>query len=245
MEPVLFYGNHAASSFGSIVALEWLGQPYRLVRLNLPFDAKGEAFTRINPVQKVPTLLRANGAPLSESAAILQHLADRDPQRTLSYAPGTAERDHLNQVLGFLHSDFWSAFAPGFEAFDMDLTGKQDPALQSMLRKLGRKSVAKAHADLERMMGDNEWLAGDKRTIADAYFIGIARWAPFLAQTGAEMIDPRDYPRLLRHYEKLEADPAVIFAHAIEDEQPAVSAGGFLGHLSLEDVQARVQAAAA
>ncbi|AKU95021.1 Glutathione S-transferase [Labilithrix luteola] len=240
MEPVLFYGNHAASSFGSIVALEWLGQPYRLSRLNLPFDAKSDSFTRINPVQKVPTLLRESGVPLSESSAILQHLAGRDPRRTLVYAPGSPEQDHLNQVLAFLHTDFWASFFPGFEAYDMELTGEKNPAMQEMLRHSGRKRVAKAHADLERMMGNNEWLAGDKRTIADAYFIGVARWAPFLAATGAKMIDPRDYPRLLRHYEKLEADPAVIFAHAIEDEKPATSAGGFLGHLSLEEVQTRI-----
>lgn len=240
MEPILFYGNHAASSFGSIVALEWIGQPYRLTRLNLPFDARSEAFTRINPVQKVPTLVRASGAPLSESMAILQHLADRDPERTLRYAPGSPEQDHLDQVLAFLHTDFWSSFLAGFEAYDMDLTGEKHPTLQTMLRATGRKRVAKAHADLERMMGDAAWLAGDKRTIADAYFIGVARWAPFLAATGAQMIDQRDHPKLLRLYETLEADPAVIFAHAIEDEAPAVSAGGFRGHVALDEVHARI-----
>ena len=44
-----------------------------------------------------------------------------------------------------------------------------------MLREIGRKGVEKAHAALEAMMGDREWLAGDTRTIADAYFAGIAR----------------------------------------------------------------------
>lgn len=242
MEPTLFYGNHAASSFGSIVALEWLGLPYNLVHLNLPFDARSEIFTAINPVQKVPALLRSSGAPLTESAAILQHLAGLDPERRLVYAPGSPEQDHLNQVLAFLHSDFWSSFLPGFEAFDMDLTGEKDDALQAMLRANGARRVAKAHADLERMMGDNEWLAGNKRTIADAYFIGIARWAPFLAATGAKMIDQRDYPKLHRHYQRLEADAAVIFAKAMEDERPATSAGGFRGHLTLEEVKARLKA---
>jgi glutathione S-transferase len=122
----------------------------------------------------------------------------------------------------------------------MDLTGEKNPALQAMLRATSAKRVAKAHADLERMMGDNAWLAGDKRTIADAYFAGVARWAPFLAETGAEMIDQRDYPRLYRLFQTLEADPAVIFAHAIEDARPAVSAGGFKGHVSAEDLTARL-----
>ena len=242
MQPTLFFGNHAASSFGSIVALEWSNQSYNLVHLNLPFDARSAIFSEINPVQKVPALLRSDGKPLTESAAILHHLANRDPARSLVYTPDTPEQDHLNQVLAFLHSDFWSSFLPGFEAYDMDLTGEKDEALQTMLRANGARRVAKAHADLERMMGGNEWLAGDKRTIADAYFIGIARWAPFLASTGAEMIDQRDYPRLHAHYQRLEADPAVAFAKAMEDERPGISAGGFKGLLTLEEVRARLKA---
>ncbi len=242
MEPVLFYGVPEGSSFGSIVALEWLGQPYRLCRLTIPDDAQGDIYPLANPVRKVPALLLENGARMSESAAILQHIAARDLNRKLTFAQGTSEYDHLNQVLAFLNSDFMGSFAPAFEAFDMDLKGEKNPPVQEMLRKLGGKNVAKAHADLETMMGDNEWLAGDSRTIADAYFTGIARWAPFLASTGAKTVDQRDYPRLHRLIEKLEADPAVIFAHAIEDEKPATTSGGFLGHVTLEELRSRLVA---
>ena len=85
MEPILFYGDHAASSFGTIVALEWLGQPYRLHRLELPRATKTAFYARINPVQKVPALLLEDGSTLSESIAILPHLAARDPDRRSSY----------------------------------------------------------------------------------------------------------------------------------------------------------------
>ena len=50
-----------------------------------------------------------------------------------------------------------------------------------------------------------------------------ARWVPFLESTGAKMVDQRHYPKLYRLIQKLEADPAVIFAHAIEDEKPVTS----------------------
>jgi glutathione S-transferase len=42
MQRVLFYGVPQGSSFGSIVALEWLGQPYQLCRIEMlqqPWDA--------------------------------------------------------------------------------------------------------------------------------------------------------------------------------------------------------------
>jgi glutathione S-transferase len=42
--------------------------------------------------------------------------------------------------------------------------------------------------------------------------------------------------------EKLEADPAVIFAHAIEEEREAVSLGGFRGHATAEELEPRIAA---
>ncbi len=122
----------------------------------------------------------------------------------------------------------------------MDLTGEKNPTVQKTLRSIGQKQVAKAHAGLAAMMGDRPWLAGEKRTIADAYFIGVARWAPFLASTGAQTVDQRDYPNLHRHMRKLEEDPAVVFAHAIEEERPASSSGNFRGHVALEELRPRL-----
>ena len=89
------------------------------------------------------------------------------------------------------------------------------------------------------MLGKKDWLLGDQRTLADAYFIGIARWTQY-----HEVVDRRDYPGLQRLFEKLEADPAVRFAHAVERGETAVSGGGFLGDVTLDDVL-RQQALAA
>ena len=41
---------------------------------------------------------------------------------------------------------------------------------------------------------------------------------------------------------ELEADPAVIFAHAIEDERDAISSGGFRGHTTIEELEPRIAA---
>ena len=206
----------------------------------MPEEAQSDRYTKLNPARKVPLLLLEDGTRLSESAAILQHLAFRDMSKGLTFAQGTPEYDHLNRVLAFVNTDYWSSFAPAFKAFDMDLTGEKNPPVQKMLREFGLEEIEKAHAGLEAMIGDQQWLAGDTRTIADAYFAGIARWVPFLESTGAKMVDQRHYPKLYRLIQKLEADPAVIFAHAIEDEKPVTSSGGFKGHVTLEDLKPRL-----
>ncbi len=61
------------------------------------------------------------------------------------------------------------------------------------------------------MIGDTPFLAGDRPTLADAVLIGVARWAEF-----HEAIDPAAYPRLAALRRRIEADPAVRFAQAIE-----------------------------
>lgn len=232
MEPVLLYGVPEGCSFGSIVALEWLGAPYRLCRINMPGDMQTDLYTRFNPVRETPAMVLEDGSVIAESGAILQNLAVRGVARGLSFAPGTREFDHLNQRIAFLNTTFFSAFSPLWRAYEME----ENPPVQTVLRDVGRESVAKAHEHLEAMLAHSEWLAGPQRTLADAYFIGLSRWATY-----HRVATPGQYPRVQRLIERLEADPAVIFAHAIEDERPAKSAGGFKGHVTLEELAPRLR----
>ena len=229
MEPVLFYGVPHGCSFGSIVALEWLAQPYRLSRIDM-LAPRDERYARINPKHQTPTLLLESGEALGESLAILSHIAARDLGQRLGYLQGTRAFDRLTSVLSFLHMEVHGAFSPAWTAFKLpdDATTQKE-----MLRVLAREQAAKAYAHLEYMLADRPWLAGDVRTVADAYLVGVARWGEDLRLFDLK----REYPRLHAHLQKLEADKAVIFAHAIEDQKPATSSGGFLGHVTLADLQ--------
>ena len=234
MEPVLIYGVPKGCSFGSIVALEWLGQPYRLCRIDMMTRAmQSDLYAQFNPFRKTPVLLLEDGTALTESAAILQNIATRGISAGLGFAQGTREYDRLNQRIAFLTTTFFSSFAPLWRAYKME---ENAPSL-GVLRDVGREDVAEAHARIEAMLADSEWLAGPRRTLADAYFIGLARWAAY-----HRVVTPGQYPRVQRLIDRLEADPAVIFAHAIEDERPAKSGGGFLGHITLEELRPRVAA---
>jgi glutathione S-transferase len=227
MVQTLMYGIPSGCSFGSIVALEWLGDPYRLCRIEMPKAVQSEAYRRINPLGETPTLVTATGERISESMAILNHLGSRGVDKGLSFAQGTPGFDRLNQVLAFLNTSFFAAFGPLWYALEHGAEGSD----KDVLRAYGATMVAKAHADLEGILGDKDWLLGDRRTLADAYFIGIARWTKY-----HDVVDRRDYPGLQRLFEKLEADPAVQFAHAVERGETATSGGGFLGEVTLDDI---------
>jgi glutathione S-transferase len=225
MTPILFYGVPEGCSFGSIVALEWSGLPYRLCRIEMPTVVTGETFRRVNPVGETPSMRTADGRYISQSVAILHHVGSRSSESGLVPEQGEPAFDTFNEVLAFLNTGFFESFAPLWYAMEHAVEGEG----KRMLTAMGHQKVHKAHADLERMLGAQEWLAGERRTAADAYFTGIARWTDF-----HRVLDRRAFPALHRLHTRLQADPAVRFAHAVEEGVAARTTGMFAGHVDLD-----------
>lgn len=234
MEPVLFYGVPHGCSFGSIVALEWLGQPYRLHRIDM-LSNRSDSFATVSPLGQTPAMITKDGKPLTESLAILHNIAARGLDKGLGFAQGTKEFDELNWMLSYLHTTLHSALGYGWNAYKLE---EDDHAGKAFLRRLAHEKSAEAYAYLQGVLEGREWLVGDAKTVADAYFIGIARWGEDLG-----LFDiAREFPGIHEHMARLEADPAVIFAHAIEDETPHKSSGGFRGQLTVQELDTRLAA---
>lgn len=233
MTPTLFYGVPQGCSLASVIALEWLGAPYALSRIEMLEHPWPAAYARINPLNLTPAYVAADGSVVAESVAILLHLAAQSGHR-LGYPQGSPAYDRLNQTLAYLATDFFAAFAPLWAAYEM----ATDPPRQEVLRELGRPQVAKGCAHLDELLAQREWMdGGSKKTVADAYLVAVARWAEY---HGVLQVDA--YPHLAAHLAKLRADPAVVFADAIERQQPATSSGGFQGHVALDEVVAQLPA---
>lgn len=230
MEPVLFYGVPQGCSFGSIVALEWLGQPYRLCRIEMLEQPWEALYGRINPLFQTPALLLENGEALTESLAILQHLAARDLDAGLGFRQGSRDHDRLNEMLAWLTSDFFTAFAPLWTVYERE---GLDAGQQRLLRTLGTENVGKASAHLDRLLAERDWLLGNRRSVADAYLAGVARWIRYLQVYDQDT----ETPHLARHLAKLEQDPAVQFAYAIERGESPAGTGHFKGHVQWEELR--------
>ncbi len=230
METTLIYSVPFGCSFAAIAALEWSGLPYRLARVEArdPASKQHPAFLAINPLGQTPALLTHAGTPLLESMAILLHLAARAPDSCLGFAQGTPACDRLNSVLSFLHTTFHAAFMPAFQASH----AAENDARAAVWREMAVEKVNKSLAHLERLLEGRAWLASDAApNIADAYLAATARWAEPL-----QLARLSDYPQVARVLAALEQDPGIRFAHAIEAGLPAVSRGGFLGHVALDQL---------
>ena len=221
MEPILIYGFPLGSSMGLVAALEWLGKPYRLCRVDMLGEMREPSYTRINARHETPALITDQGRALTETMAIASWLAVRDDERRISPDPLSAQADRMWQIMAFINTGFTGAFSPLWVALEMD---PPRPAMQAALREYGKEAVIERHDKLEAMVGD-------RPTLADALFIGIARWLEF-----HEVADPARWPKLAALRTRLEADPAVIFATALESGDSVAGSGPFRGHVPLAEV---------
>ncbi len=221
MLPILFAGFPEGSSLGLVVAFEWLGQPYRLARVDmLGEDMRSEAYGRVNGRRETPVLIREDGSVLTETLAIAHWLAQRDRERRISFDPDSAESDRMWQFAAFLNTGFTAGFTPYWAAMEAP---ELPEATRAALRAFGRGLVNGRHEALEAMLPDSPYLGGERPSLADAVFVGVARWAAFHAA-----IQPGRYPRIEALRARLEADPAVRFAAAIEQGRQPPAGGAMV-----------------
>lgn len=228
MEPILLYGFPLGSSMGLVAALEWLGQPYRLARVDMLGEMRDPSYARLNARHETPALITDKGRPLTETMAIAAWLEARDTERRISFDPRSPEADRMHQLMAFVNTGFTGAFGPLWAALEME---EPDPELQAHLRKFGREGVIERHDKLEAMIGDTPFLVGDRPTLADGVLIGVARWLEF-----HEVAEPDRWPKLAALRRRIEADPAVQFATAIENGETPAGSGALRGQLPLAEV---------
>ncbi|ALM51711.1 glutathione S-transferase family protein [Halomonas huangheensis] len=228
MEPILLYGFPSGSSMGLVAALEWMGKPYRLCRVDMLGEMREPSYARINPRHETPAFITDEDQVLSETMAIAAWLEARDVERRISFDPRSPQADRMHQLMGFVNTGFTAAFGPLWVALEME---PPNPRMQTMLREWGREQVIMRHDKLEAMIGDSDFLVGERPTLADALLIGIARWLEF-----HDVADRKRWPELAALRQRLEAEPAVNYAIALENGQLPSGTGACVGHVALSEV---------
>ena len=209
MEPILIYGFPAGSSMGLVACLEWLGRPYKLGRVDMLGEMREPPYKRITSRVETPVLITERGDVVTETMAIAAWLEARGPERRISFDPLSREAERMHQLMAFINTGFTGAFSPLWAAMEMQ---PSVPAMQSTLKEWGRENVIERHDRLEEMIGDTKFLIADHPTLADGILIGVARWLDI-----HQVADRARWPKLAALRERIEADPAVIYAMALEN----------------------------
>lgn len=196
------YFSPMACSLASRIALMEAGVDARYHQVHLSTkkvaDDDGD-FRGISPKGAVPVLVLDNGERLTESAAVLQYIADLNPERGLAPPPGDPDRYRLQEWLSFIGAEIHKAFLfPTFWYKDDGSLAKPRARITQTL------SVPSAH------LADREFLVGDRFTVADAHLA----WALLLLRPAG--VDIAQWPSLSSYLERMQWRSAVREAIATE-----------------------------
>ncbi|MCK1341900.1 glutathione S-transferase N-terminal domain-containing protein [Bradyrhizobium sp. 38] len=159
----------------------------------------GSDFLGVSPKGAVPVLVLENGERLTESAAVLQYIADLKPEAGLAPRFGDPDRYRLQEWLSFIGAEIHKAFLfPTFWYKDDGSLAKPRARITQTL------SVPATH------LADREFLVGNRFTVADAHLI----WALLLLRPAG--VDIAQWPSLSAYLVRMQARPAVREAIATE-----------------------------
>jgi glutathione S-transferase len=156
------------------------------------------AYYALNHWGQVPTLEDGDFV-LTESSAIMLHLADRFPDAGLGAPAGTVARSELYRWLAYLATTVQQThlrwFYPERYTTDPDGADAVGASAGSELRR---------HLEwIESELATRPWIAGEERSGADIYLFMITCWGRYHEPTAWEP------PNLRAHFDRLLALPGV------------------------------------
>ena len=170
------YGAAGSGSIPVEATLTLLGEPYELIE-SVTYDPEDEAARQrvgaLNPLKQVPTLVLPDGAVMTESVAILIHLADSHPQARLAPAPDDPRRAQFLRWMIYIpasiYSMFWVRDVPSRLAGD-------DPAQQALLKARTAERIADCWRMMDAQLTPGRYIQGDELSVLDLYVAVVSRW---------------------------------------------------------------------
>ena len=174
------YGLYATNGCGSMIVEVAFGMakvPLEIV--DVPWEDTGwksKALKKLNPLGRVPTLILPDGKVMTESAAILLHLADTVPGFELVPPAGHALRPAFLRWQIFLVSAVYPTFTYG----DVTERWVGEPHKEGA-GKLLRESTHSHRKTLWKYVEkeiDGPWFLGGTFCALDVYMWAMTMWRP-------------------------------------------------------------------
>ena len=168
----LYYAS-GACSLSPHIALREAGLPFKLEKVDFKAGKRledGTEFAKINKKGYVPALGFPDGKLLTEGVAIVQYIADQNPESKLAPAPGTFERVLLQEWLNFISTELHKGLSPLLAQNAGD-----------EYKQAARDKYASRLKFVAENLAGKEFLLGDQFTVADGYlFYTLRFWQRFV-----------------------------------------------------------------
>jgi glutathione S-transferase len=207
---ITLYYHPGNASLTPHILLNEIGQPFELAKIDCDAgEQRSEAFLRINPHGKVPTLVH-DGLVLYETAAIVLHLVERFPEAELAPPPGSKERSLFYRWIAHLSCTIQPEMRPYF--YPEQHTAH--PERVADVKQVAEKRLRAMFEVVDQQLGQGPYLLGDRYSAADPYLTMLVRWTRNMTKPA------RTLAHLAAHAERVLARPKVKLTFERELKTP-------------------------
>lgn len=191
------YYSPGACSLAVHILLNEIGLDCQRIQVDLKthLTETGQDFRQINAKGYVPALQLETGQLLTETAVLLQYLADLSPSHRLLAPVGELERYQCLEWLNFLTAEIHKNFAPLFH-----------PRLPEDCRPFFIKNLAYRFKTLTAQLQHSPYLAGEQFSLVDPYLFTLLGWCSLV---GLEL---ESWPELAQYRQRLSLRPSIQLA---------------------------------
>jgi GST-like protein len=175
--PYVVYGQQTSGSVPVEATLLLLGEPYEVKQpasSRGPGDLSREEMGRLNPMQQVPALILPNGELMTESAAILIHLADSHPASRLSPAVDDPRRPAFLRWMAFVCSQIYGLVW----VRDDPRRLAADKAHEAVIMERTSERRAFCWRTMDAQVNPGSYILGEDLSVLDLYVTVLSRWGP-------------------------------------------------------------------
>jgi len=175
-EPLVMYVLHwsrGCGSFAPHAALNEVGASYQLVEVDLDSNQEyTEEFLAINPRAQVPVLTLPDGTIMTESVAMMMHIADCHPESGLMPDVGQSDRAIAYRWLVFSAVNLYEA---GCRIADTHHYSAKKADYEG-IRAKARHDLDQYWEMVAEAIGDGPYILGQRYSMVDICLLMIAQW---------------------------------------------------------------------
>lgn len=175
----IVYGQKGSGSVAVEATLLLLGADYEVVE-RAPSerpeagDLTEEAMALINPVQQVPALRLPGGELMTESAAILVHLAESHPASGLAPLPGDPLRPAFLRWMTYVSAQLYGLF---WVTDDLSRLAADKAHEEVILQRVWERR-AFCWRMMDAQVTPGRYILGDALSVLDIYVTVVSAWGP-------------------------------------------------------------------
>jgi GST-like protein len=199
--PLALYGAAASGSVAIEAALTLIGVPYEVIEGATWAEASArERVAAKNPMRQVPTLVLANGEVMTESAAILLHLAEAFPRAHLAPPGDAPSRPQYLRWMVYVSSSIYALH------WIKPVVGRigAPPALRDSVVAAVHDRIAFCWRQMDAQLAPGRYLLGDELGVLDLYVAVVSRFGPWRRRFAEAA------PKMAAVVRRVDAEPRLV-----------------------------------